>query len=819
MLKNHGLKTAIKFGEKAINYQEFYNRIAVFSKHFELNAGDHAVIFSENTPAWVTAFYAVWQKKGVAVPIDFMATASEVAYILKDSEPVVIFCSKLGKKIMDEAIYEADIQAKFILIDDIQIEADAPDTDMEMPAIELSATAVIIYTSGTTGSPKGVMLSYQNLKQNVESVSKYIPIYNPNSRVLVLLPLHHVFPLVGTMIIPLSLGAEIAISPSLKTDDILKTLQDNNITIIIGVPRLFSAIHKGIKTKIEKSAVASMLFKLAGKLQSKSFSKKIFKAVHQKFGGAVEYLVTGGAALDPVVGNDFQTLGFSVLEGYGMSEAAPMITFTQPKKIKIGSPGHVVHGTEVRIVDGEITAKGNHIMQGYYKRPEETAAVIKDGWLHTGDLGYFDKDGFLFLTGRKKEILILSNGKNVNPAEIENVINESELVLESAVYYKNDQLQLLVVPDNSGTETVTEQLIKERVIKAFNEKVSSYKRIHRIHLISDELPRTRLGKLQRFKLEELATATAKPKKEASPVVDDPVFMLLSDFVESEKQIKLKPDDHIESDLGFDSLDKISLQTWIDQTFGLKIEPHELTEFDNMLKMSTWITENKTKMEDSKINWTEILREKVQLQLPSTWFTGNLAVWASRAFFRLYFRFHTSGIKNLPNGPFILASNHQSFFDGMFVASLLRYHQVRGTYFYAKEKHVRRPWIKFLANRNNIIVMDMNRDLKSSIQKMGEVLRRRKNLIIFPEGTRTINGHIGDFKKTFAILSSELKVPVVPVSITGAYEALPRGSFFPKPWKRIKVEFLKPVYPENESYESLANNVREMILQQQKNSTV
>ena len=819
MLKNHGLKTAIKFGTQSISYQQFFNKIAFFSKQFELNSGDHAVIFSENTPDWVTAFYTVWKKKGVAVPVDFMATASEVAYILKDSEPVVIFCSKLGKKLMDEAIYEADIQVKLIIIDDIEVEAKPFDTDMEMPAINLSDTAVIIYTSGTTGSPKGVMLSYQNLQQNVESVSKYIPIYNPNSRVMVLLPLHHVFPLVGTMVIPLSLGAEIAISPSLKTDDILKTLQNNKITIIIGVPRLFSAIHKGIKTKIEKSAVANMLFKLAGKLQSKTFSKKIFKAVHQKFGGAVEYLVTGGAALDPVVGNDFQTLGFSVLEGYGMSEAAPMITFTQPKKIKIGSPGHVVHGTEVRIVDGEITSKGNHIMKGYYNRPEETAAVIKDGWLHTGDLGYFDKDGFLFLTGRKKEILILSNGKNVNPAEIENVINESELVLESAVFYKNEQLQLLVVPDKSGTEIVNEQLIKERVIKAFNEKVSSYKRIHRIHLIESELPRTRLGKLQRFKLEELAVAKNKPKPEQSAVVDDPVFMLLSEFVSAEKHISLKPGDHIESDLGFDSLDKISLQTWIDQTFGLKIDANELADFEDVLKMSTWITENKTKMEDSKINWTEILREKVQLQLPATWFTGNLAVWGSRAFFRLYFRFHTSGIKNLPNGPFILASNHQSFFDGMFVASLLRYHQVRGTYFYAKEKHVHRPWIKFLANRNNIIVMDMNRDLKTSIQKMGEVLRRRKNLIIFPEGTRTINGHLGDFKKTFAILSSELKVPVVPVSITGAFEALPRGSFFPKPWKRIKVEFLAPIYPEDQSYESLANNVREMILQQQKNTAV
>lgn len=412
MLKNHGHKTAIKFGSQAISYQQFFNRIASFSNQFELKAGEHAIIFSENSTAWLTAFYSIWQKKGVAVPVDFMSSASEVAYILKDAEPTVIFCSKQGKNLMDEAIYEADISAKLILIDDI-ISDNAPDTDLVMPTINLTDTAVIIYTSGTTGSPKGVMLSYQNLQQNIEAVSKHIPIYKPSSHVMVLLPLHHVFPLVGTMIIPLSLGAEVAISPSLKTEDILKTLQDNQITIIIGVPRLYSAIHKGIKTKIDKSAVAKMLFKLAGKLQSKSFSKKIFKAAHQKFGGAVEFLVSGGAALDPLVGQDFQTLGFEVLEGYGMSEAAPMITFTQPGKVRIGSPGKVVHGTEMRIVDGEVTAKGNHIMQGYYKRPEETADVIKDGWLHTGDLGYIDKDGFLFLTGRKKRSLFYQTEKTL----------------------------------------------------------------------------------------------------------------------------------------------------------------------------------------------------------------------------------------------------------------------------------------------------------------------------------------------------------------------------------------------------------------------
>jgi len=386
-------------------------------------------------------------------------------------------------------------------------------------------------------------------------------------------------------------------------------------------------------------------------------------------------------------------------------------------------------------------------------------------------------------------------------------------VQDCAVFHANDQLQLLVVPQNPDNlpSDLLEKKLREELLKPFNEKVSAYKRIHRIHLTNEELPRTRLGKLQRFRLAELAKES-KTAQQTAIKIDNPAYEMLSNFVEAEKQRKPLPTDHIELDLGFDSLDKISLQTWIDQTFGIKIEPQELTKFDSVLALSEWISANKTRMEDSHINWAEILREKVQLQLPATWFTGNLAVWLSRAFFKTYFRFQTVGQKNLPQGPFILAPNHQSFFDGMFVASVLRYKQVRGTYFYAKEKHIRPAWLKFLANRNNIIIMDLNRDLKASIQKMGEVLRLQKNLIIFPEGTRTANGHLGDFKKTFAILASELKVPVVPVSISGAYEALPRGSIFPKPWKKIRVEFLEPVYPENHSYESLASNVRERIQQ-------
>lgn len=817
MLKNHGSKTAISFGDQSFSYSQLFSNIGHFSSLINIQKGQHCVIFSENNPQWVFAFYAVWMQGGVPVPVDFMASASEVSYILKDSQPTVIFCSKKTKTLLHEAVYKADIKAEIILLDEQQTVENTAE-DIQFPDFDSDETAVMIYTSGTTGSPKGVMLSYKNLVQNIDAVSIHIPIYHANSRVMVLLPLHHVFPLVGTLVIPFYLGAAIAISPSLATEDILGTLQKNQITIIIGVPRLYAAIHKGIKTKINQSKAASLLFKIATKLQSKGFAKKVFGAVHKKFGGSVEFLVSGGAALDPVVGGDFQTLGFEVLEGYGMSEAAPMITFTQPGRVKIGSPGQVVPGTELRLVDGEITSKGNHIMKGYYNRPEETADVIKDGWLHTGDLGYVDKDGFLFITGRKKEIIILSNGKNVNPSEIENVLLESELIADCGVFYANEQLQLLVVP---STETVIsendnqtiEEVIKQNVIKPFNTQVSSYKKLHRIHFTNQELPRTRLGKLQRFKLEALL-AQKEVQKKKSEMPADSVFMLLHQYILADKKIDARPQDHLEDDLGFDSLDKISMQTWLSQTFGVDIEPNELTKFETIEALSAWISENKTKEEDTKINWTDILREKVHFQLPATWFTGNLAVWSSRLFFRIYFRFRSTGVKNLPNGPFILAPNHQSSFDGMFVASMLRYKQVRGTYFYAKEKHIRAAWLKFLANRNNIIIMDMNRDLKTSIQKMGEVLRRKKNLIIFPEGTRTINGHLGDFKKTFAILASELKVPVVPVSISGAFEAMPRGSYFPKPWKRITVEFLDPIYPGDHTYESLADNVREMIRQKQ-----
>ena len=263
MIKNHGEKTAISFGSNQITYSNFFGKIEKFSSLYELGKGEHAVVYSENRPGWFYAFYSVWMKSGVAIPIDFMATVSEVAYILKDSTPSVVFVSADKRNDMELAIAQAEILTRIVIID----ESDHFEPELlsanGFTENQPNDVAVIIYTSGTTGSPKGVMLTYKNLLANVRPISEIIPIYHPQCRAMVLLPLHHIFPLIGTMVAPMFVGGMSAISPSMTSEDIMGTLQNNKITIIIGVPRLYAAIRKGIVDKINKSSVARMLFGLA----------------------------------------------------------------------------------------------------------------------------------------------------------------------------------------------------------------------------------------------------------------------------------------------------------------------------------------------------------------------------------------------------------------------------------------------------------------------------------------------------------------------------------------------------------------------------
>lgn len=811
-LKDHN-KTAMIYKDQKVDYNELIKKINSYSALLPDKNLTKAAIFSENRFEWVYAFYSAWMKKAVAVPIDFMSSSDDVAFILNDCRPEVIFYSDGTKEVLEKSISELNYEIEKINLDDIRINEVISFSNLLEP--DPNDTAVIIYTSGTTGSPKGVMLSYDNLLANIEAVTTDVNIYGSDDRLLVLLPLHHIFPLMGTMIIPLGVGGTIIFSPSMSSEDIMATLQQG-ITIIIGVPRLYNLIRKGIRDKIDKSGIAKLLFKIAQKKNSLTFSRKIFGSVQKKFGGRIKYLVSGGAALDKDVAKDYLTLGFEILEGFGMTECAPMITFTRPGKVLPGSAGQPLKTNEVKIIEGEIVTRGRNVMQGYYNRPEETSAILKNGWLYTGDLGYLNDDNRIFITGRKKEIIVLSNGKNINPEEIEDkILNMSEVITEIGVFEKSDLLHAVIYPDYQkakqlGVENVGE-MIKWEVIDKYNQSVTPYKKVMKFSLIKEPLPRTRLLKLKRFLLPQLEQVSEEKIKNISePTFQE--YILIKEFLQQQKEIKVNPSDHLEIDLGLDSLDKVNLGVYLESNFGIKYTESELVGFSNVVKLAENVKDKKTKLSIEAIDWGKIFKEHFNLDLPKSWFTHNAMKNSAKVFLKLYFRLKGEGLENIPEGPFILAPNHQSFFDGLFVAVFLKNKLLKQTYFYAKEKHVKNKLLKFIANKHNVIVMDLN-DLKTSLQKLAEVLKRGKNIIIFPEGTRTISGDIGDFKKTFAILSRELNVPVVPVVIKGAYDALPRGTHFPKPWKKINVRFLKPVKPENHTYESLKDIVKAKVTEQ------
>lgn len=804
-------KIALILKNEKVTYNELTIQINKFAKIIPFN-NSKVAIYSENRLEWIYAFYAAWTKKCTVVPIDSGASVDDINYILNDCKPELIFTSKD----LSGNISNVDTKHQFekLVFDSLPESEDELVNELNFDE-DKNKTAVIIYTSGTTGQPKGVMLSYANLMANVMAVSNDVKIYTKDRQALMLLPMHHIFPLAGSMMAPLFVGGTIVMSPSMQSPDLLETLKNNNVNIIIGVPRLYELICNSLKSKIFASFAGRLFFGIVKLSGNKKLAKKIFKKVHDGLGGHVEYLVSGGAALNKEVGSFFKTLGFEVLEGYGMTEAAPMITFTRPGKMLIGSPGLPLPGIQIEIRDGEIVAKGNNIMKGYFNKPEETNETLKDGWLYTGDLGHFDKNGFLHITGRKKDIIVTANGKNISPVEIETKLeNKSKAVKEAAVFLYQNQLHAVIIPDfrflAQNNIDDPQKYFKEVVFPEFNKDLSSYKKVLQFTLVKNELPRTKLGKIQRYKLSELIEKNQRIKKVETVHPDNEEYKMVRQFIENEIDAEISPDDHLEYDIALDSLGKLSLIDFIERTFGVKIEEDSLLNFPSVRQMVEHIRNNKLWQKLESTNWTETLKEKVHLKLPKSWPTLSLIKSTAKGFFKIYFDFKGTGHTELPEGPCIIAPNHQSFFDGLFIAAFLRRKTMNSTYFYAKKKHVNNWFLSFLAKRNNVIVMDLNNGLHDSIKKMAEVLRKGKKLIIFPEGTRTKTGEMGEFKKMFAILSKELDVPVIPVAIKGAFHAMPSGKKFPKPFAKIEVNFLRAVYPKGLTHESLSDKVFNLI---------
>ncbi|MGL6120897.1 MAG: AMP-binding protein, partial [Fusobacteriaceae bacterium] len=411
-------KTSLIYDDIEYSYKDLIISAKHLGNLLNIEKDDRVVIFSENRPEFIFAFFGIWDKNGISVNIDGGYTPEQVAYVLKDSNPKYIFTSSLNLEAALKAKELADSSVQIINLDEVIF---TKESKFEVKGIEFpenDKVVVILYTSGTTGDPKGVMLTFKNIMSNMTALEE-LKLIQPEDKILAILPMHHILTLVSNILAPLYLGGLVVILKELSSDAIKTAMQKYKITVVMGVPRLWEMFHKGIMSKINSSKVAHTLFKICEKLKNPAISKKVFKKIHTAFGGHMKLLASGGAKLDPQIMRDFTNMGFLMLEGYGLTETSPLISFNHPDDIKAGTVGFPIPGVEVKIADdGEILVKGNNVMKGYYNKPEATAQAIVDGWFNTGDLGYFDGK-HLTITGRKKEMIVLSNGKNINPSDIE----------------------------------------------------------------------------------------------------------------------------------------------------------------------------------------------------------------------------------------------------------------------------------------------------------------------------------------------------------------------------------------------------------------
>ncbi|MBO4618947.1 MAG: AMP-binding protein [Victivallales bacterium] len=816
-------KTAIIYGDQRIDYHHLIAKVLAFSAYTGGSDGDRVAVVMENRPEWPMAFMSAWQNHQIPVPMDMQSSPEELAFMMRDAGVKTVWCStKTAANVQAALALVPELGTQMFRIEDIPEPAETNEP-LEFRDIPDEEIGVIIYTSGTTGRPKGVILTIKNLRVNQDSVSIDVPIYREDDVHLALLPFHHVLPLQASMLMPLAIHSTIVIVPELKGETIKAAMHDNHVTMLVGVPKLFTVLRDGILKQIHASKLATALFKICRAINCLWLNKKVFKKVQDAFGGKGRYFPCGGAALDEEVIRDMRTVGIEILLGYGLSETAPMVSFPRPGKLRKHASGQLLPGEEAKIVDGEILVRGPNVSPGYWQRPDETAASFdQDGWFHTGDLGYIDEDKYVFITGRKKELIILGNGKNITPEEIEQKImaNSNDLIEECALVGNGDALELLALPKEHTIKTRRilniEETILDEVIEPYNEHAASYKRILKLALLSEPLPRTRLGKLKRHELSKILKGNGhKPREDAAPAPNTQEYALIHQYLEDTTGQQVQPDDHFELDLGVDSLGKVAFITYLNGTFGNKLSEETLVDFPTARTLAAHLAGLAVpgaELQGKTFNWHDILNEPVDVTLPQPGWSHLHLHGLSRFFLGSFLcKVEGTGLENLPDTPFILAPNHQSFLDSFFLTAVLAPKTIRDAYSYATAKHINGVLARHFARTHNVIVMDLNGDIRRSLQTLAVALRQGKIVSIFPEGTRSMDGSLSPFKPAFAILAKELNVPVVPVAIQGAYEMFPRGKRWPRYGQNVRVNFLPRILPQpTDTYQAISDRTAKAI---------
>lgn len=795
--------------------------------------GDRVAICGENSPEWGLFYLSLMRGGFTAVPLDPQMSGEDLWSTARFAR-IRLFCAGAGvyEKIAS-ARREGD--AELVRLSEPFIPPAGASRDKEPAPVLVSDTSIasILFTSGTTVTPKAVPLTHRNFLANATALLRVQPIH-PSDEMLSVLPIHHAFEFTGGFLVPMVCGATVTYVEQLKGAAILGAMQATGTTVLLAVPRLLKMFHDAIENGVAaKPWPVRLLFRLLGKVSDLSrhrLGRRLFRSVHKQFGGHLRMLVSGGSSLDPALFRAFSRMGFAVYEGYGLTETSPVLTVNPPSGAKMGSVGPPLPNVELVVRNknadgvGEVWARGPSIMSGYLDNEESTREVMTDGWFHTGDLGREDEDGYIFLTGRSKDLVITPAGKNVYPDEVEARYKDIPYVREFCVFGLpvegglGDVVHAVAVVDESKARELDRSSI-EREIRAAVEAISatlpSHQRVSALHLWDSELPKTSTLKARRGVIREMIVSGGTPMKSAaaatmhSAAVDekvDEVFLAVRRIIA--RQIK-RPEESIHRDmnllldLGIDSIGKVDLIGEIESQFRMRV-PDEQTE--GVARVGDLMRLVGSRAPSIEPSWPASIWRRMMspesrenghestVLAPARWLIrGSVMV-----FMNTYIRVEAIGLRNLPSrGAFIIAANHSSHLDAPAVLTAVggaRRVWVAGAQDYFFDTPVKR----FIFGRlMDAIAFDRHADGVAGLRRCAGPLTSGEALLMFPEGTRSRTGRLQPFKSGVAVLSMEHGVPIVPAWIDSASQLMPKGSRFARSGV-VRVTFGRAIAPPSPS---------------------
>lgn len=834
--REHGRRVAFRLLRKddvadSFTYRDVRRSAFAVAKFLEeqgVKKGDRVALASESRPEWGMSYFGVILAGATAVPVDVDLSQSEMVNILKAAGAKGVIASPdLEKKLTatGNGACPVPIWPLEAVFEKAHLLEKLPKPVKRKP----EDAASIIFTSGTTGTPKGVILTDRNFTGLTARMSALFELRRSDA-MLSVLPLHHTFEFSVGLLMPLSSGASITYLDERTPELINRAFEEMPVTGLVGVPAVWESLHRKIDNQLSQNRLVELtvrgLMHLNRLIRDRfgwNVGRFLFRPVHDAFGGRMRYLVSGGAPLKPEIIKDLRGLGFSIYEGYGLTEASPVLTVGWPgMKNPAGSVGWPLPGLEVRIHDpdesgvGEVIARGPTIMQGYLENREATEKTLRSGWLFTGDRGRIDEEGRLFLVGREKDVIIDTSGKNVYPDEIEELYGDCPHVKQMSVVGipadggPGERVAALVVPDYAcdASSGLQREEVRERIRAHFREvgsKLPFARRVKIMHFWENDLPETSTRKVKRgyvrdqlIKLERTLQSARQPALAAKENETEGRIRRTVAAIANRSPEEVHGSTRLVDGLGFDSLMQLELTTALEAEFpNAQLTQEEMATVETVEHLVKLVSRERPAAGRGEEVGNQEEAGPLKVPQPVASLGKRVLGWAQHKTYDALMDVRVEGRGNIPaNRNFIVASNHSSHLDMGLVKYALGEFGTELATLAAKDYFFDDPLRRtYFENFTNLLPMDRHGSLKRSLRMASEAIRQGQSLLIFPEGTRARDGVMINFKPAIGHLCINERVDILPMYLGGTHDSLPVGSMLPKN-RDLYVKIGKPITPED-----------------------